>query len=1452
MANSSKKISKVVAIAMASAMAMSSLSAALVSVSAVEDPALSSTGSVDFISGDKEDAILAHFNADSDQHTDAMAGKSLDLSKVSTDIVSALEYTDADGLTSALTNTEVKYRVTSGGTYAEVIDNKTLKTTAGKSGSATLQIKVTGDADLGGGKGEKSVTFTYNIYLDIHQANELGLVAQDADGNKICESDLNDLAAYGSSVTYTLGQYKEQPGSKDFFADFKAVTVGTETPDNQPPNEAEQEAQIADDVVAALLKKKPELTDKKDEMVQKLKSGLESLVTVGEGDKVTITDENLKQALDIELVAQSPATNFKETDQAVKDAVADYAAKNSADFIDLSPKTREASKLYFSKKGSKPDNIQITVGDQQKDIYTASGTKEGKLLKNVQGDGYLKVLQSQEVVEIANGTFQDNGFGDQVSSADVAKTKLKEAIDANVDGSDTNLAKIVYTGTQANDLKFFYKGNQSTANTELVKFCVDKTNGKVSYESGGASGNKIALFKGATENSNDAYIEGEGVVVKAQRIEDVYTYTLQKVENPDSATAQVKVSDAVTAEELKKIVADAFNNAADKTPEGDVSEDVDLLADAAIANTVTGVRFYAGTGAELFNESTGKEWEKSTKTNTDKGIIIESSSEAKVTLNTKGDTGSGSVKVAVDYTDDQGAAQKTKELVVNVKVVKAADFADQDVALAKSGSKTLATTAAKNPAEDKNLSGFDIRTTGDVSMENGSVGKITAQSLSITGGKAGDVDATGNVDISEDGVVGNIIGAGAVSITDGGAAGDITDATSVTVNDGTVNSIDIDGDITLEGGAVAGDVKATGNISISSDDTDTNDNAMDTTIGGNVILLGTGEGDAKKISINNLSEDGAAELSIAGNVVAKHIATDVDVATVEIGDGETTGKITIGGVVEGEYISLGGNGLVNLAGVKAGSEVERSDEDAAIVDSTLEFNGFNSAINGVSGFADVKVNEGTVSVSGAMSTTNLTVESDAQIVANTTLNVEEDIIGSGSIVVPVGGLTVTGSVDDAPSLAFTGTVTVDSVAFVGNRGLADSFELGGIVLKAEKQANGNYNYLVSEAEFSGLTAVRKDVATGVKQTKEVSVALDGALPQNASIVWEVDDKDVATVTGNGATATITGVEIGNTTVTAKIVDANGRDMGYDDATFEVNVLSSETADSIGSTVSVDTVSKNMQVGETYNFLVRDIKDTDNIKLSYDANIVDVKLAQADYNGRGALYTITAKANGSTNIGVTYKGATSNIAVKVGGFVLDTSAKTMTVGQTYSFLAKNVKIEEAGNVQFTYDNTVAKVELAQADYNGRGALFTVTALKTGSTDIKATYNNEEATMKLDVVEYTGKMTLDTASYTMPLGGTYTIGVKIEKNGKELTGAEVNAMIASGELVVRDSRTGTIINKPEVLANGNVRVTGKNTEGTTYVMFEIVKDGKVATHASIGVTVKAGATAGGSSRRSVSQW
>ena len=133
----------------------------------------------------------------------------------------------------------------------------------------------------------------------------------------------------------------------------------------------------------------------------------------------------------------------------------------------------------------------------------------------------------------------------------------------------------------------------------------------------------------------------------------------------------------------------------------------------------------------------------------------------------------------------------------------------------------------------------------------------------------------------------------------------------------------------------------------------------------------------------------------------------------------------------------------------------------------------------------------------------------------------------------------------------------------------------------------------------------------------------------------------------------------------------------------------------------------------------------------------------------------------------------------------------------------------------------------------------------------THKGETETMAVNVVENTGRLTLDTASYTMPFGGNYTIGVKVEKNGRQLSGEEVRAMITSGELVVTDSRTGSIVTT-EVQANGNVRVTGRQNEGTTYVQFIVMQNGQRVTHASVGVTVQNGATAGGSSVRSISQW
>ena len=248
--------------------------------------------------------------------------------------------------------------------------------------------------------------------------------------------------------------------------------------------------------------------------------------------------------------------------------------------------------------------------------------------------------------------------------------------------------------------------------------------------------------------------------------------------------------------------------------------------------------------------------------------------------------------------------------------------------------------------------------------------------------------------------------------------------------------------------------------------------------------------------------------------------------------------------------------------------------------------------------------------------------------------------------------------------------------------------------------------------------------------------------------------------------------------------------------------------------------------------------------------ISVALANGT-DSRGALYNITAVADGKTDITVTYQGKTSKIAVKVGGFQLDTSSKKMAPGQVYSVLAKNVPADQAGNVTLAYDNNIVDVVKVNDNYNGRGVLFNVTAKAIGETEVKVTHNGETETMAVNVVENTGRLTLDTASYTMPFGGSYTIGVKVEKNGRQLSGEEVRAMISSGELVVTDSRTGSIVTT-EVQANGNVRVTGRQNEGTTYVQFIVMQNGQRVTHASVGVTVQNGATAGGSSVRSISQW
>ncbi|MCI9576262.1 MAG: polysaccharide deacetylase family protein [Clostridiales bacterium] len=109
---------------------------------------------------------------------------------------------------------------------------------------------------------------------------------------------------------------------------------------------------------------------------------------------------------------------------------------------------------------------------------------------------------------------------------------------------------------------------------------------------------------------------------------------------------------------------------------------------------------------------------------------------------------------------------------------------------------------------------------------------------------------------------------------------------------------------------------------------------------------------------------------------------------------------------------------------------------------------------------------------------------------------------------------------------------------------------------------------------------------------------------------------------------------------------------------------------------------------------------------------------------------------------------------------------------------------------------------------------------------------------------GSIMLDTAQYTMAPGDTYTIGAFLkDAKGNAMDASQVRALVDGGALVVKDSRTGSIVDLVQ-LSTGHFRVVGKN-EGTAYIIYEIG-----GTHASVRIDVKKGAKASGSAVRNTS--
>lgn len=195
-------------------------------------------------------------------------------------------------------------------------------------------------------------------------------------------------------------------------------------------------------------------------------------------------------------------------------------------------------------------------------------------------------------------------------------------------------------------------------------------------------------------------------------------------------------------------------------------------------------------------------------------------------------------------------------------------------------------------------------------------------------------------------------------------------------------------------------------------------------------------------------------------------------------------------------------------------------------------------------------------------------------------------------------------------------------------------------------------------------------------------------------------------------------------------------------------------------------------------------------------------------------------------------------------MLDTVAAQAAVGGSYCFLVNGN--HDLANLQVEVLNPqIASVTLENPN-DPRGAMYRVTGNAPGTTQIRVTYQGQSTLMDVTLKEAKGSITLDTHSYTFAPGSQYTIGATLrDESGNVLTEEQVQKLILSGNLKIRDSRTGSIADL-QVLPNGNALLTAKNP-GTCYILYEI--EGK---QCSVRIDVQEGISPHGQSVRSTSFW
>lgn len=543
-----------------------------------------------------------------------------------------------------------------------------------------------------------------------------------------------------------------------------------------------------------------------------------------------------------------------------------------------------------------------------------------------------------------------------------------------------------------------------------------------------------------------------------------------------------------------------------------------------------------------------------------------------------------------------------------------------------------------------------------------------SKGLTITAGRLGDVDVTGDVTVN-DGTVGNLSTSGTMNL-DGGSVSVAKDAATINVNGATVGEIKDAATVTVTSGKVTGAVNAT-----------------------DVFLSPLN--DEEPVSVGavkavTLTVDGTNAAAAAASFFAKETDENPDSSVALIGENASLGAVDFD--YRNTVMTL--NGFVGTVPAPTKGTFTGYEETGATITTDSEGE-TNATISGNLAIANINLESGTVAFTGNVKVDNVGGSEATMVINAGALNITESVATSNTL-----------KIADAADVA-AGTVVYTAASEIADE---SSFVGYGYTVKVVSGKTTDA-FVIDSISFSGLTMNKTEakILLGTSETFTASAYPNGTtLPEGAYIKFFLDGDEnyVSGVDNGNGTATITAKKydatfdvLNKATLTAQVYDQYDIQLEeYGEATCAITVIEKpETTYVSDTTGNVDVVA-----GNTYQFKITSTNGSvPQFAVAGDGSIF--KLVAQSNEGKDYFFKVQAVGTVGQVCGVyVNKEATPVATLTVSAdYTCDTTTVNVAVGATYQvkITANSMPTLAAGNSIYT---------VAFASQSGNDYFFKITA------------------------------------------------------------------------------------------------------------------------------------------------